>query len=145
MKYLAILLLLPALAPGGDSYSGKLNWLSGCWVTPDHKTQEVWVVDGERSLIGFAVSINENEVSFYEVLSIRQDSNDTWIYNAHPSGQTAASFKAVQISKDKAVFANPDHDYPQEIRYRRDGNRLFASVSLLGGENPISFDKVACE
>jgi len=145
MKYLAILLLLPALACGGGSYSSELDWLAGCWVTPDHKAQEVWVVDGERSLIGFAVSINDNKVGFYEVLSIKQDSKNKWVYNAHPSGQAGASFKAIQVSKDSVVFANPDHDYPQEIRYRREGDRLFASVSLLGGENPSSFDKVACE
>jgi len=44
-----------------------------------------------------------------------------------------------------ALFVNPDHDYPQEIRYRRDGNRLIATISLLGGEDARSFDKQACD
>ncbi len=145
MRKLAILLLAPALALGGDTNGGELNWLAGCWVTPDHKTQEVWVVDDERSLMGFAVSINDDKVGFYEILRIELDSSDKWVYKAHPSGQAPASFVAVQISKYSVVFANPDHDYPQEIRYRREGDRLYASVSLLGGDNPNSFDKVACE
>ena len=145
MTIFAILLLFPALASGGDSYNGELNWLAGCWVTPDRTSQEVWVIDGERSLIGFAVSINDNKVGFYELLRIEKNSKDTWVYNAYPSGQTSASFEAVQLSDYSVVFANADHDYPQEIRYTREGNRLFASVSLLGGDNPNSFDKVACD
>jgi len=145
MKHLAILLLLPALASGGDSFNSEFDWLVGCWVTPDNSAQEVWVINGEQSLAGFAVSVADNKVGFYEVLSIRQDENGVWVYTAHPSGQSSASFHAVQISEKNVVFANPDHDYPQEIRYRRDGDSLYASVSLLGGASPNSFDKIACE
>ena len=140
MKRLAALALVPVLASGGDFDSGKFGWLVGCWVTPDSSAQEVWVVDSERSLAGFGVAINDNKVGFYEVLSIKQSGNGTWTYTAHPSGQAAASFQAVQISDSSVVFANPDHDYPQEIRYRREGGRLYATISLLSGVNPNSFD-----
>jgi hypothetical protein len=86
-----------------------------------------------------------NRVDFYEILSLRQSEDGSWAYTAHPAGQVSSSFKAVQTSNNSVVFTNPDHDYPQEIRYRREGNRLFATISLLGGVNPNSFDKVACQ
>ena len=110
----------------------------------DSSAQEVWVVDGEQSLIGFGVAIHDNKVGFYEIMSIQQSEDDAWIYTAHPSGQASASFLATQISENSVVFANPDHDYPQEIRYRREGNQLYATVSLIAGVNPTNFDRVAC-
>ena len=82
---------------------------------------------------------------FYELMSITQSEDGSWLFTAHPSGQTSASFEAVEIDENRVVFANPNHDYPQEIRYAREGEQLFASASLLGGADSRSFDKVACE
>ncbi len=135
-----ILLFLFALASGGE-----FDWLAGCWVSDDKSTQEVWVIDGEQSLAGFSVSVSDHRVGFYELMNIRQDENGSWLFTAYPSGQASASFEAVQLGENSVLFTNPDHDYPQEIRYERKGDRLSASVSLLDGVKPISFDKVACE
>jgi hypothetical protein len=52
---------------------------------------------------------------------------------------------ASETGENEVMFVNADHDYPQEILYRRDGNKLFARISLLDSENPNSFDKVACD
>jgi hypothetical protein len=145
MRVFAALLLVPMLASGGDTAQGGLDWLAGCWVAADKSSQEVWVVDNDQSLIGFSVALGDEEIVSYEVLSIKQNSDATWIYTAHPSGQASASFIAVETSEHSVVFANPAHDYPQEISYRRDGSQLHASISLRGGANPISFDKIACE
>ena len=145
MKLLTALALFPALALGGYSDSGELSWLVGCWVTADKSAQEVWVVKSERSLAGFGVAITDSKIGFYEVLSIKQSEDGSWTYTAHPSGQLSASFVAVEIDDTSVVFANPEHDYPQEIRYKREGSRLYATISLIGGVNSNSFDKVACE
>ena len=145
MKRLASLALAPALAIGGDSESGEFSWIAGCWVTPDSSAQEVWVVENERSLAGFAVTITDSKIGFYELMSIRRSEGESWTFTAHPSGQSSASFVAVEIDDSSVVFANPQHDYPQEIRYKREGDRLYATISLIGGVNPSSFDKVACE
>jgi len=145
MKIFTVLLLIPMLASGDDSAQRGFDWLAGCWVTADKSSQEVWVIDGDQSLVGFGVALGEGTVVFYEVLSIKQNDDGLWIYTAHPSGQASASFIAIETSENSVVFANPDHDYPQEIRYRREGNQLFATVSLRGGDNPDSFNKIACE
>ncbi len=136
--------LIPALALAGDSYSGEFSWLAGCWETPDNSAIEVWVVDSEHSLIGFSVAISGSQIGNYEVMSIKQSADGSWEYTAHPSGQAAATFLAVEINDNSVIFANPKHDYPQEIRYERKGSRLLARISLLGGDEPNSIDKVAC-
>ena len=145
LRLLAILTLIPSLTLSSASNDHELGWLVGCWVAPDNSAQEVWVAENNRSLAGFGVAIDDSRVVFYEVLSIRPSDDGSWIYSAHPSGQNPTSFAASKISKNSAVFANPDHDYPQEIRYTRDGDRLDATISLLGGANPNTFGKVACE
>ena len=144
MKLLSTLVLIPTLALASDSPGGEFNWLAGCWETTDSKTMEVWVVDSERLLVGFSVTIGDDEVGSYEVMSIKQSANGSWEFTAHPSGQAAATFLAVEINDSSVIFANPKHDYPQEIKYERKGSRLHATTSLLGGIDPRSFDKVAC-
>lgn len=145
MRVFAALLLVPVLASGGDSAQRGFGWLAGCWVSADKSSQEVWVVDSDQSLIGFSVALGAEKVVFYEVMSIKQNDDGLWTYTAYPSGQASASFIAVEIGENSVVFANFDHDYPQEISYRREGSRLYATISLRGGEQPNSFDKIACE
>ncbi len=144
MRLSATLALILALAAGSDSDRGAFDWLVGCWASTDNSSQEVWVVDSETSLIGFGVVLGNDKVDFYEILSIKKSEDGSWSFFAHPSGQAAASFPAIRIGENSVVFANPDHDYPQEIRYRREGTHLYATASLLGGVNPNTFDKVAC-
>jgi len=145
MRSIAGLALVSALALASDHDSHQLDWLVGCWVSPDKSAQEVWAVDSDRSLAGFAVTVGDNRVTFYEVLSIRQTVRGSLVYTAHPSGQSPASFAATTITDHSVVFTNPDHDYPQQIAYSRQENRLSAIISLLGGADPNTFDKVACE
>lgn len=145
MRLIAVLAVLPAVASGSAATGGELSWFAGCWMTPDKTSQEVWVVEGDGSLTGFNVTVTDNSVSFYEVLNIRPNQNGTWAYTAHPSGQERTSFVLAELSENSAVFTNPDHDYPQQIAYVRDGDRLDATISLLGGEKPNIFSKVACE
>ena len=145
IKLISTLVLVPALTLASVSNGHELSWLVGCWVTPNKSAQEVWVADSNRTLAGFGVAVSDNKVGFYEVLSIRRSEDGSWIYTAHPSGQAPASFAATEITNSSVVFANPDHDYPQEIRYVKKGNHLYATISLLGGANPNSFSKVSCD
>ena len=145
MKIWTVIALLPTTVLSGDPDSQIFQWLEGCWVTPDKSAQEVWVVDDHRSLSGFAVTLANNAVRFHEVLSIQQDDDGSWTYTAHPSGQVSTSFRAAEVGTSSALFVNPDHDYPQEIRYRREGSRLLATISSLGGDDPRSFAKEVCD
>jgi hypothetical protein len=145
MKVFTALVLIPMLTSGSDLAPYSLDWIVGCWVSADKSSQEVWVVEGNNSLIGFGVSLGVGELAFYEVLSIKQNDDGLWTYTAHPSGQASASFIAAEIRENSVVFKNPSHDYPQKISYRRDGSLLYATVSLIDGDKPSSFDKIACD
>ena len=37
------------------------------------------------------------------------------------------------------TFVNPGHDYPQRVRYWREGGALKAEISLIDGSNAMQF------
>ncbi len=131
----------------GQAQETGLEWLAGCWISPDAKTQEVWVTDKlGAGLTGFSVSILDDAVRFYEVLSIKQAGPaESLVYTAYPSGQSPTSFTAEALTDSSALFVNADHDYPQEIRYEREGNELRATISLLGGREARVQTMIACD
>jgi hypothetical protein len=61
-----------------------------------------------------------------------------------PGGAAPVEFRMVeQIALDDptqiAVFENSSHDYPQRILYRREGNRLTATISYIDGGDPYTY------
>lgn len=146
MKSVLSGLLLLALAGllGADTHSGP-SWLLGCWQSDDGSEVEAWAEEPDGSMIGFAISLSQGRLAFYELLSIRRTGDGTLIYTAHPAGQSRTVFTAVAPPAGGVLFANPEHDYPQEIGYRREGGRMIATISAQGGENPRSFDKRRCD
>lgn len=130
----------PSTAAGGTS---RLDWMLDCWESEDGSGREVWVRAADDQLIGFGVALEEGRVVFHEVLSIRLEGEGAH-YTAHPLGQAATTFSAPQVNGGSVSFTNPDHDYPQRIDYRLDGDWLRASISLLDGSKPASFDKLRC-
>jgi len=51
------------------------------------------------------------------------------VLHASPGGRfPTTEFALVDLDDQRAVFSNPDHDFPQRITYQRDGNRLHAEI-----------------
>ena len=50
-----------------------------------------------------------------------------------PGGGPPIEFPLVAQGERSIEFANPAHDFPQRIRYWREGDRLHAEISLLDG------------
>ncbi len=134
----AALLFAPATA-------GTPQWFAGCWESPDQSAKEVWVAEPDGALMGFGVALDQGKVKFYELLKIEVNEGGDLSYTAYPIGQAPASFHESERSDTSIVFTNPDHDYPQKIAYRREGNMLYASTAALDGRNEHTFTKQACQ
>lgn len=145
MKSYATLLAVLVLTFSQSASAGQLDWMIGCWESPDRTALEVWVKDNDGSLSGFSVTLKDGQFIFYEVLRITTATDGTISYTAHPVGQKPTSFKTTAASGQEVTFSNPSHDYPQEITYKRDGDTLDATISALNGENPTTFNKRSCE
>ncbi|MDX1379936.1 MAG: DUF6265 family protein [Xanthomonadales bacterium] len=123
--------------------AGDLDWMLGCWETPDGSAREVWVRQSPGQLVGMAAVASEGRVVFHEVLVVEVDGGGAH-YTAHVQGQDATKFTAKTFNDGEAAFVNAAHDFPQKVHYRRDGDRLLASISLLDGGDQQSFDKQRC-
>ncbi len=107
-----------------------LAWLAGVWDPADESTNaiEVWAGPDRGSMRGFGITPNTDSFRFYELLSI-ENINGTLTYLASPRGRVPATpFPLIEHSSSHAVFQNLQHDFPQRIIYRRDGEVLHARI-----------------
>ena len=140
-----LLFALVAAAPTQAVGLSDLHWLLGCWQSEDGSAQEAWVEESDGSLLGVGVTVAGGRVTFYELLSIRAGEDGVPVYTAHPAGQSRTLFLLTTLDGSRVVFSNPEHDFPQEIAYRLDGETLIATISALDGERPRSFPKRRCD
>ena len=96
-------------------------------------------------MLGVSQTIRPERTEF-EFLRIERAAGNV-DYVAQPSGRPPTRFRMTDASAAHADFANPEHDFPQRIRYAREGDLLRAEIS---GGNParrieFRFRKVACE
>ncbi|WP_284734633.1 DUF6265 family protein [Sphingosinicella terrae] len=137
MKLMLIgsLLALAAPAAQGGTLVDALGWMAGRWesVGGEGWTEELWAAPRGGAMIGFSRSGRGGEESAFEHLRIAPGEDGALVYLASPGGRPAVVFRLVERGEGSAAFANPDHDYPQLIRYRREGGTLTATISAADG------------
>ena len=132
----------------------QLQWLAGCWEQRDPRAtvEEFWTSPRGGILFGVGRTITRKGTSdtttSFEVMRI-YERDGKLVFAAQPAGEALTEFTEHELRQNAVVFANPSHDFPQFIRYRRRGsNELLARVdgSLDGKE--MGFDsnyrRVAC-
>ena len=122
----------------------SLTWLSGCWTNEAGTSVEVWSRDYSGFMFAHSVSERDDQVRFFEQLRI-QPGKDGAIYVATPAGQETTAFMETTRTDTSITFENPDHDYPQRISYRLDGDTLTATISLFDGSEARDFVKSRCK
>ena len=117
-------------AQGEKPTLNDLSWLSGCWDNGDslRRYEEQWMKPSGTSLLGMSRTVAKGKTVAYEFLQIRQEKNGDIFYVANPSGQEQGFFKLVKFGSGELVFENPDHDFPQRIIYRLNGDSLVARI-----------------
>jgi hypothetical protein len=118
-----------------DPTLADLAWLAGHWSVELGPTriEEVWLAPAGGFLLGMNRTAPKNGKGSFEYLRIEQR-KDGIVYVASPGGRAPTDFPLADFGKDFALFANPAHDFPKEIRYEltKDGD-LHARVSGEAG------------
>lgn len=125
----------PAAAPLPD-------WMAGTWMMEDgaNWSDEVWMDPRGGIMLGVARSGFGPQLQFWEVSQIRRKADGTISLLAQPQGKPASEFPMVLHSEEAIEFANPAHDYPQRIRYWRQGQLLMAEISKLDGSDAVRWN-----
>lgn len=139
----AALMLLAAPLAAQTLANPKLpGWMAGTWAMQDGATwaDEVWTDPRGGIMLGMARTGFGPQLQGWEVTQIKVKPDGTISFFAQPFGKPPAEFPLVLISEESIEFANPSHDYPQRIRYWRQGKLLMAEVSKMDGSNSMRWN-----
>jgi len=139
---LAMWLILTALLANPTAQPVLPVWLAGCWEqeSGDSWAEECWNDPRAGIMMGSGRSGSGERLESFEVTQIElADTGDPAVpkmtFYGAPGGQNRTSFTWVPSSEKGVTFVNQSHDYPQRIRYWREGRDLLAEVSLMDGSN----------
>lgn len=112
-----------------------LEWMAGSWVDESggsggggRRSEEHWTQPAGGTMIGMNRTVAGDRTVFFEYLRIEIRSGEV-LYVASPRGrQPATLFKLIETCERRAVFENPEHDFPQRIIYERKGEELHARI-----------------
>ena len=144
MKKLLLPLLLTLATPlGGQTRAAQLpEWLAGTWMMEDGASwaDEMWTDPRGGLMLGVARIGFGPQLQSWEVTQIRRKPDGSISFFAQPNGKPASEFPMVLVSEEAIEFANPAHDYPQRIRYWRQGKLLMAETSKIDGSQVMRWN-----
>ncbi len=132
-----------AASPRPKAALADLAWLEGCW--SDGAYEECWNAPAGGAMQAFGRRVKGAETVEREAIEIRAAADGSLTYVAlllDPGlavKQAATVFALVSASKDRWVFENASHDFPQRIVYERKGDRLNVRIESIDGAKTIDF------
>ncbi len=133
--FLPAVLMFLSVATGGCSPAGFLNradarpgdvvgqleWLAGKWEGREGtvRLEEYWMSPRGGVMPGLHRDLFAGGSAYFEYLRIAETDVGT-IYYVSRLGKEPTAFRLIHSSKGKAVFENPDHEFPQRVTYRLD-------------------------
>ena len=140
MIRLAAAVALALAAPGAVSAEEEdapfPTWLAGAWALSgegERWTEEFWTHPRAGMMIGASREGRGETLRSWESIRILRTDDGSLAYVPMPNVGTPVEFALSGQGTRMIEFANPGHDYPQRIRYWREGDTLNAEISLMDG------------
>ncbi|MCR5869745.1 MULTISPECIES: DUF6265 family protein [unclassified Sphingomonas] len=131
-------LMLMLVTPVADS-PPDLAWLEGEWCTVavnGRQTCELWGPARGGMMLGTSQTVRDGKTRDFEYMRIELSAEAVVFYGS-PRGSPAVAFRESKREAQGITFGNPGHDYPQRIRYWREGEMLNAEIALADGSRPM--------
>src|SRR5262249_21322752 len=148
---LALLISIRARAQEQKFKLEDFAWLAGCWESKraGRVGEERWTTPKGGMMLGTGQTMKDGKTTEFEVMRIHEE-KDGIFFTAKPSGQPEDSFKLISFKDGKAVFENPQHDFPQRVIYGRgpDGSLLARIEGEMNGQKrgiDFPFTRAKCE
>ncbi|PKB25045.1 hypothetical protein B0I00_0226 [Novosphingobium kunmingense] len=118
------------------------EFMAGTWMMEQGAewSDELWSDAKGGLMLGVARTGFGTELKTWELARIERKVDGSISFHAQPKGAPPTEFKQVLRSADSVEFANPANDYPQRIRYWRQGQLLMAEISKLDGSQVMRWN-----
>ena len=133
-------LALMSASPASDP--ALPEWMAGCWVQEEGErwTEECWTTPRGGVMLGSGRSGRGEQFASFEVMQIvlapaHDEQAASMAFWGAPGGEGRTRFTWQPSSDPGVTFVNAAHEYPQRIRYWREGELLLAETSLSDGSN----------
>lgn len=137
---------LTACQQGFYPETSSLHPFIGCWENDTGLEREGWTMDPSGWLVGYAASRDaDGNVTFFEHMRIERSKGPEMLVVTGQDNSETRFMRRVGDDREEYRFENPDHDYPQVIVYKRNGDELNAYISLMDGGKKVTFDKSVCQ
>ena len=137
---LALALMAPAAVWAEEEDAPFPTWLAGAWSLSgegDAWTEEFWTHPRAGMMIGASREGRGEMLRTWESIRILRTADGSLAYVPMPNGGAPVEFALTNQGTQSIEFANPAHDFPQRIRYWREGDTLNAEISLIDGGRAI--------
>ncbi len=134
---LALLLAIPSFADKEAAKIDSLSWLAGKWSGPMWGGEFVatYCAPAGDKLLSFSELRKGDEAVFYE-FEVFEAREEGLVFTPSPRGQKKETFKLTSSEASKAVFENPEKDFPTCIEYHRAAkDRLVITLSDPHGKS----------
>ena len=117
-----------------------MAWLSGNWSgrQGDATVEELWSPPSGGAMLAVARTVAGSRMTAFEFLRIVERDGGL-VYIAQPNGRPPVEFVLTEIGPRLAVFENPDHDFPQKIRYALQADGTLEAQVSAPGQKPLTF------
>ena len=128
----------PATGPQSSARSriSDLGFMAGCWrgLTRSGTTiEEFYTPPASNLIVGATRYVRDGRVVDFEFTRIDQTDSGA-VITPHPKGVRSVSFTPKVIERNRAVWQNPTHDFPQRILYTRVADDTL--VARIEGHTP---------
>ncbi len=107
-----------------------LNWINGDWVTKENnqKITERWTQVSSQSLNGTQYTIENEDTVAIQAMEVSKKGGRVYYTLKKGPNAKAIEYKLTKMEKDKAVFKNPELDFPSKIVYYKDQDHLVSQA-----------------
>lgn len=115
----------------------QVNWIIGTWVNQTSRgaIYESWVRSDEKTFTAKSYTLTDGDTIVFETIQLVEEANNLF-YIPTVKDQNKGEpvrFKAVAIADLSMTFENPEHDFPQRIKYSKISQDSILAV--ISGKN----------
>jgi hypothetical protein len=116
-----------------------VSWMAGYWLSCDggREVSETWSDPRGGVMAGVTLTVGRSgrgSVEFTRIAVV----DGRLAFLAQPNGVPATVFPMIESAPGRAVFENPDHDFPQRVIYSREGDVLTGRIEGVFDGQPQS-------